>query len=152
MPRWPEKPETWKPTETDVTVPGVGTVQCVAVFDHDEKEGTGKHYVQFQQKWIDNKRTHWNVTVSFAGHKIETTFSQGSAFEKPPTAQSVLSSLALDASCGEYDFEEFCLSLGYDDDSRTAERIWKACREIELQMRRMFGSLYEKVLTWGNEQ
>ncbi len=26
-----------------------------------------------------------------------------------------------------YDFSEFCGSLGYDEDSREAERIYKAC-------------------------
>ena len=34
-----------------------------------------------------------------------------------------------DAISGSQSFEEFCDELGYDEDSRKAEKIWKACQE-----------------------
>jgi len=33
-----------------------------------------------------------------------------------------------DAQLGSDTFENFCAELGYDTDSRKAEKIWKACR------------------------
>ncbi len=157
MPRYPSKPETWKPTETAVTVPDVGTITCVAVFDHSEDEDrTGSTWHDGGPgggQWVKNQRTHWTVTATFEGQTITSPFSQGSAFDRPPTARDVLSSLVMDASCAdEPTFEDFCSSLGYDSDSRTAERIWHACRDTELQLRRMFGAKYEDLQKWGYEQ
>lgn len=34
-----------------------------------------------------------------------------------------------DANSGRDDFHDFCGNFGYDEDSRSAERIWKACVE-----------------------
>ena len=33
-----------------------------------------------------------------------------------------------DALSGTYSFENFCAEFGYDTDSRTAEKTWKACK------------------------
>lgn len=33
-----------------------------------------------------------------------------------------------DAVCGSYSFEDFCSDLGYDTDSRKAEKTWKTCK------------------------
>jgi len=156
MPRWPNHPETWKPTETEVDIPSVGVVSCVAVFDHSETEGTGRHYAARAAfsggEWVENERTHWTVTATFEGKSITSPYSQGSAYDRPPTAENVIYSLASDASCAEEDFEGFCSSLGYDSDSRTAERVWNACRDTELQLRRLFGAKYDSLLEWSYEQ
>lgn len=37
--------------------------------------------------------------------------------------------LLFDAESGSQDFEWFCGNMGYDTDSRKAEKIWKACRK-----------------------
>jgi hypothetical protein len=34
-----------------------------------------------------------------------------------------------DAIAGGQSFEEFCSDMGYDENSRAAEKIWKACQE-----------------------
>ena len=48
---------------------------------------------------------------------------------KPPTAYDVLACLRK-YDCGS--LEDFCSEFGYDDDSRTAERVYKAiCKEYE---------------------
>jgi len=57
----------------------------------------------------------------------------------PPELHNVLESLASDAMCvwdGET-FEDFCHDLGYDADSRTAERVYHACIEIAQWFRRI---------------
>jgi hypothetical protein len=146
------KPENWKPTDTEVDIPDVGVVRCSATFDHSEDEGTGKHYRSFGDTWVPNERTHWTVQVIFEHFHFNAPYSQGSAYDKPPTADYVLSALVSDAQCGEYDFAEFCASLGYDEDSRKAEQAWHACRDTELSLRRMFGARYDALSKWGAEQ
>ena len=56
-----------------------------------------------------------------------------------PTVEQVMDCLVLDASCWESNrtFEDFCAELGYDTDSRKAERVYQAC-----------GETYKKLLEW----
>jgi len=66
-----------------------------------------------------------------------------------PKAQDILDSLASDASA--YDnarnFEDFCSDFGYDEDSRTAEGIYKACGELAKELKYFLGAdLYETLL------
>ena len=152
MPRWPADPQTWKPRETTFDVPNVGTVECVASFVKSEAEGTGKHYAEPRGPWVENLRTHWQVTLSFNGQEISSPFSQGSAHMAPPDAQSVASCLAMDAQAGTEEFEEFASNFGYDSDSRKAYAVWEECRNTELRIRRMFGSLFDTLCEWANDQ
>ena len=149
------KPQTWKPTDTTVNVPGVGTVACHAEYQSSEDEG-GQHYVDRTNAtgggWVKNQRTVWTVTVHFEGYAMSSPYTQGSAYDAPPKADSVLYSLASDASGADATFEDFCSDYGYDNDSRTAERTWDACRETELQLRRMFGPKYDDVQKWSYGQ
>jgi hypothetical protein len=63
----------------------------------------------------------------------------GPALEKP-SAADVLYSLALDASVlDSATFEEWASELGYDPDSRSAEKIYRACLEIALKLRAAIG-------------
>jgi hypothetical protein len=50
----------------------------------------------------------------------------------------VVSSLLLDASNTDERFEDWARDLGYDPDSRTAERVFNACRETAAALRRAF--------------
>ena len=152
MPRWPVKPETWKPTDTAYIVPNVGRVECVAKFIKTETEGTGKHYAEPHGPWVENLRTHWEVTLTFNGQSITSPFSQGSAYSVPPTAQTVASCLASDAQAGTEEFEEFASEYGYDSDSRKAYAVWEECRAIELKFRRMFGAHFDAMCEWANDQ
>ena len=68
---------------------------------------------------------------------------------KNPEVEDVLNSLALDA--GSYDnsrnFEDFCSDFGYDEDSRTAEKIYNACAEMSKSLKYFLGSeLYDTLL------
>ncbi len=42
-----------------------------------------------------------------------------------------------DAESGEEPFEDFCANFGYDEDSRTAERIYKACKKSAEKLQRL---------------
>ena len=37
----------------------------------------------------------------------------------------------------------FCSELGYDSDSRKAERVWRACQETPGYMQKLFGADFE---------
>jgi hypothetical protein len=154
MPRWPETPTTWKPTETEVDVPGVGTFRALATFDHGEPEGTTR-YDDRTHKRVQNLRTHWRVTLTdvTTGAEIETPYNQGSAYDKPPAAGDVLASLLMDASCSQNarDVDDFAADLGYEKPSE-ALAAFHACQETELKLRRMLGQRYQQAQDWGSEQ
>lgn len=57
-----------------------------------------------------------------------------------PTAVQVLECLRMDAECGAYSFEEFCGNCGYDEDSREAERTWRACADTARKLRSLLGA------------
>ena len=68
---------------------------------------------------------------------------------KTPELANLLDSLASDASC--YDnarnFEDFCSDLGYDEDSRKAEAIYRACGELAKELKYFLGAeLYQTLL------
>ena len=50
-------------------------------------------------------------------------YSQGYGIQGEPTLESVLNCLISDSTCGET-FQEFCDNLGYDNDSRKAEKTF----------------------------
>jgi hypothetical protein len=59
----------------------------------------------------------------------------------PPTAADVVYSLMSDAEAADYaTFEEWAAAAGYDTDSRSAEKIYNACRAIALDLYRVFGA------------
>jgi hypothetical protein len=59
--------------------------------------------------------------------------------------------LVSDAAAGAETFEDFCGDFGYDTDSRSAERTWKACRQMADQLRRLFGADHDEAMSheWG---
>ncbi len=59
-----------------------------------------------------------------------------------PPIDDVLYSLVMDYSVLDHpNFESWASDYGYDFDSRTAEKTYKACMDIALQMRVIFGDV-----------
>lgn len=147
------RPETWKPVDTTVTVEDVGTVTCHAEFDRTEVEGGRKVYSSALDAYVEPLRTHWTVTLTFDGRTITSPYSQGSAYDRPPTAASVLESLFLDARMGRETFAVFCGGMGYDEDSRSAEATWRACRDTFVELVNVFpGATFDRLEEWGETQ
>jgi hypothetical protein len=70
---------------------------------------------------------HFRVVLAYGSRRMTVYFSQGSAHTAPPTAEDVLDCLAADFITDSGDsFESWCAELGYDTDSRTAERTYRA--------------------------
>jgi len=55
-----------------------------------------------------------------------------------PDVADVVASILLDASNTDERFEDWAANYGYDPDSRTAERMFNACRETAAALRRTF--------------
>ncbi|HEX5016584.1 MAG TPA: hypothetical protein VFX15_03240 [Actinomycetes bacterium] len=72
----------------------------------------------------------------------------------PPTAADVLDSLASDASAWENarNFEDFANDLGYDTDSRKAEKIYNACGEVAKSLRHFLGNAAYQALLYEVER
>lgn len=88
----------------------------------------------------DATARHFRCTLRTAKGRMVVWFSQGSAHTEPPTVEDVLDCLASDASSIENarGFEEWCGDYGYDADSRTAERTYRAIKRQMVGLRRLF--------------
>lgn len=64
------------------------------------------------------------------------------AGSKTPTMYDVLACLQK-YDCGT--FEEFCLSYGFDEDSRNAERTYKGCVKEYAAVERLFGDCMDEL-------
>ena len=51
-----------------------------------------------------------------------------------------------DAMAGQQSFEDFCGEFGYDEDSRSAEKVHRACEKTYAKVSKVFGDdLYELI-------
>ena len=95
-------------------------------FPNEPKERAGKHN-KFRCT-ISNPVNGRKMQVTWYGSQYDYMKSKSKLDED--MARSVLSSVALDASCysNARDFKDFCDELGYSDDSIRALKIYKACK------------------------
>lgn len=89
----------------------------------------------------------YTVRLRFQRRSLTTSFFMGSALTREPTAADVLSSLLLDATSVENagSFEEWARDLGYDPDSRKAEKIYRACERTVPKLRRFLGDHFDQL-------
>lgn len=89
-------------------------------------------YKKHDKYFADDKeqRDIYRITLKNDIHRFSFNFGQSIANTgEVPTPYAVLSCLT---KYDPYSFECFCADYGYDPDSRTAERIYKAvCNEYE---------------------
>jgi hypothetical protein len=91
---------------------------------------------------------HYKVTLRRLGKQLTTYFSQGYAHTEPPKVDAVLSCLADDAAGVDASgFEDWAAELGYDTDSRKAERLYQTCKREAANLRAFLGAdLYSDLL------
>jgi hypothetical protein len=97
---------------------------------------------------------HWKVTLKRPGRRMTLVFSKGYGHKgTPPTVAGVLDCLQSDARIAEEcaSFEDFCSYLGYDSDSRKAEKIYKALKRQAAKLRTFLGDLFEEFLDCEEE-
>ncbi len=106
--------------------------------------------------------THWRVVLTRAAQsgrgywpkrQLTTYFSQGQAHTEPPTTEDVLNCLILDAASIEASggFEDWASDLGFDTDSRKAERSYKCTKRAATNLERFLGRDAYEVALWKTE-
>ena len=101
--------------------------------------------------------THWKCVLHFDNRQMTVPYSMGSAHSNDPEIEDVLECLASDASTLEYclnrepSFEEWAYDLGYDTDSRKAERTYKAIKQQAKELRRLLENEYDALLYADSE-
>lgn len=104
--------------------------------------------------WGDRMSENWNhhiITVKNTENGQHTGFDFWASIARPELSNEydILNAFRCfvdDALSGDMSFSEFCNEFGHDDDSRTAERTWKACKRSTVKLHRIYdGDLYELI-------
>lgn len=95
--------------------------------------------------------TNYSVKLSFEGRTMTAQWWAGS-LAGIPSLTDVISTLCLDSSSvdGVDSFEEWAENIGYDTDSREAERIYKATVSQAKRFKKFIGQDYYSIL-WMDE-
>lgn len=97
----------------------------------------------------DPQASHWLCTFTNAdGATFDTYFSMGSAYTEEPTAEQVMDCLSSDAESIQYaGFEEWAREMGYDEDSRRAERTYNLIEQQARELKAFLGlAAYDELL------
>lgn len=102
---------------------------------------------------MDHYRCQLRRSFGSIRRSFTVTFSMGLAICHEPTAADVLDCLASDSSSvDQHTFEEWCSELGYDTDSRKAERTYHVCQQQAKQLRKFLGEDAYEVLLYHTER
>lgn len=117
----------------------------------------------YKGKGVDDGWSHflWEVTVkrpdgrtftgsyrAGLGHTRATWRGGRETTPRAPTLAEYLDCLQSDCRSGEHLlFSDFCDEFGYDDDSLSAEKIWRACQEVRGRMQHFLGSDFETFMS-----
>jgi hypothetical protein len=100
-----------------------------------------------------DKRDDWHKSandyrcqIEYQGRKFTFDYWHGSGITHDPRKADCLDSLLSDAQAGEQTFEDFCGDFGYDTDSISHRRTWKACARTAANLRRVFGDDFDKFI------
>lgn len=101
--------------------------------------------------WQHNKVTVRNVATKkscqfdFWGSKVKPHMDNRDG------AVNALDCFAMDSlSVQDHDFRSFCSEFGYDEDSRTAEKVFKGCLRMEEKFERVIGETDDYFTDFGN--
>mgnify|MGYP001022597990 CR=1 FL=1 len=101
--------------------------------------------------WSDKQQNYNNHTITVTNTETEQKISfefWGSIMEpEVKTEDELLHAFYCfisDAVSGNYSFNEFCGEFGYDEDSRKAEKTWKACKKSLEKLNKIYnGDVYD---------
>lgn len=95
---------------------------------------------------------HWRVVLRNGRKRMTVRFSTGLGIREKPDAADVLDCLASDATTTDLSFNDFCQELGYDTDSRTAERTYRIIQRQSKRLRSFLGEADYDALLYGTER
>lgn len=88
------------------------------------------------------KMDAWKVTLKYEGRRYTLPFYMGSGYNAaPPELKDVLYAIFSDTHAwyDNDDFDGFCDSFGYSNDSIKASGIYKACEKSAIRTLKLFG-------------
>lgn len=93
---------------------------------------------------------HYKCRIQQYRRGFTLYFSQGSGHTAEPTLADVLSCIADDAAGYENagSFEDWAAELGFDTDSRKAEKIYRTTKRQSEQLKRVIGADNYAYLIW----
>ena len=84
----------------------------------------------------------YKVTVGLNGKQTSFNFwdsAHNTNMGIEPTKESILDTIVSDYNYTDYaQFDDFCADMGYDTDSRKAEKIWKNCLKQSKKLQKVF--------------
>ena len=86
------------------------------------------------------ERAIYRISIKRKNNGRSITFKFGQSIAgagEKPTAYDILACISGDITC-PYDFGEFCLEYGYDEDSRTAERTFNGASKFAKRLNTFF--------------
>ena len=117
-----------------------------------------RNHISMTSLWADSNpnmddmpdgSSHWKCKLRHQNRQITTYYSMGPAYSHNPKVDDVLDCLSRDSNsiANETTFEEWCGDLGYDLDSRRAERGFKACEKQAQKLEHFLGAgLFQELL------
>ena len=118
-----------------------GLAHCTKSREKWLKETNGEYGRNTSDKHIPNNLV---IAQALQPRGVTAYDCEGIVYPIPPTAARDLENLQGDAQAGEsLPLKDFCSELGYDSDSRKAERVWRACQETRGHMQKLFGADFE---------
>ena len=88
--------------------------------------------------WRKNANKY-QVKISYFGKSYVTDYYMGSALTRKPNKKDVLNSMLLD-DVSDMDFNKFCNEFGYDNYTKKALKIYKACQRETKALYNIFDS------------
>ena len=122
-------------------------IQSRATRVHENPNADADGWSKDARHWsVSLERTYWHEQKEYPTRSLKTEtfgtfFSQGSAHKAAPTAEDVLDCLAIDADVLGRDFEDWASDLGWDSDSRKAEKTFNICVEQSRKLQKFLGSV-----------
>jgi hypothetical protein len=102
------------------------------------------------QKEISGRRNTegYSCTLTYKKRRMTVDFWQGSAHRDEPTAKDVLECLLSDASVEDYNgFEDWASDMGFDEDSRKAEKIYRDVLTQTEKLKKLLGDDYDDFMS-----
>ena len=104
----------------------------------------------------DDYKDEWKKTankykarITYNKKSMTIIYYTGSGWKKDPVLEDILGSILQDTTYLDYGFEDFANAMGYDPDSRKAEKIYKEVQKQAKKINRIFSKEeQEELLTY----
>ena len=97
-----------------------------------------------QPDWTD--ANHYKVTVKHDGRQMTLYFSQGYGIKHEPREEDILNCFISDNTDFYDGFEDWAANMGFDEDSRKAERTYNACVRQTEKAKRLLGASFDELM------